>query len=74
LTIHPRPVEESYMVGMDLVSVEKNKAGMMDAIEKGNKYYLIRCNQKKILDLQENKAFVDEPLVQTLDYGNTFLK
>ncbi len=62
------------MVRMDLVSVEKNKVGMMDAIEKGNKYYLIRCNQKKILDLQENKALVDEQMVETLDYGKTFLK
>jgi len=59
---------------MDLVSVEKNKAGMMDAIEKENKYYLIRCNPKKILDLQENKAFVDEQMVETLDYEKTFLK
>ncbi len=62
------------MVRMDLVSVEKNMAGMMDAIEKGNKYYLIRCNQKKIFDLRENKAFVDEQMVETLDYGKTFLK
>jgi hypothetical protein len=74
LTVHPRPVEGRDMVRMDLVSVEKNKVGMMDAIEKGNKYYLIRCNQKKILDLQENKALVDEQMVETLDYGKTFLK
>jgi hypothetical protein len=59
---------------MGLVSVEKNKAGMMDAIEKENKYYLIRCNQKKILGLQENKALVDEQMVETLDYSKTFLK
>jgi hypothetical protein len=59
---------------MDPVSVEKNKARMMDAIEKGKKYYLIRYSQKKILDLQENKAFVDQQMVETLDYYNTFLK
>jgi len=62
------------MVRMDLVSVEKNKAGMMDAIEKENKYYLIRCNEKKIRDLQENKGIVDEQLVETLDDDKTFLK
>jgi len=74
LAVQPRPVEESYVVRLDLVPIEKNEAGMMDAIEKENKYYLIRCNQKKILDLQENKAFVDEQMVETLDYGKTFLK
>ncbi len=47
---------------------------MMDAIEKENKYYLIRCNQKKILDLQENEAIVEEQMVETLDYDKTFLK
>ncbi len=62
------------MVRMDLVSVEKNKVGMMDAIEKENKYYLIRCNEKKIRDLQENKGIVDEQLVETLDDDKTFLK
>ncbi len=74
MAVHPRPVEGSDMVRMGLVSVEKNKAGMMDAIEKENKYYLIRCNQKKIFDLRENKALVDEQMVETLDYGKTFLK
>jgi hypothetical protein len=59
---------------MDLASMEENKTGMMDAIEKENKYYLIRCNEKKIRDLQENKGIVDEQLVETLDDDKTFLK
>ncbi len=54
--------------------MEENKTGMMDAIEKENKYYLIRCNEKKIRDLQENKGIVDEQLVETLDDDKTFLK
>jgi hypothetical protein len=59
---------------MDLASMEENKTGMMDAIEKEHKYYLIRCNEKKIRDLQENKGIVDEQLVETLDDDKTFLK
>ncbi len=54
--------------------MEENKTGMMDAIEKEHKYYLIRCNEKKIRDLQENKGIVDEQLVETLDDDKTFLK
>jgi hypothetical protein len=34
LAIHPRPVDERWMVRMDLVSIEENMAGVMDAIEK----------------------------------------
>jgi hypothetical protein len=34
LGVHPRPVEEIYLVLMDLVSIEVYEAGLVDAIEK----------------------------------------